>query len=693
MNRFCLPTLSDRNKHPVTNSMLRPVAILLTATILASGAAAAALPDAPSLKPARTYTSQATDSKNAEILHRALNAIDRRDWPEVARLQRQASDATVRDLIMWTRASEGVPGMSFEEVSAALDHLSTWPRTESMRRRAEEIIELSGLNNTQRIDWLTRSGPMSGAGKIALANAYSAVGEKSKATALVKDAWTGNSMDRDLERQVLARYGKVLTQDDHRGRVEFLLWTNQRTAAAGLKPQLTSDYRKLVDARIALAARSRNVDNLVKAVPANLQDNPGLLYDRARWRRAKGNQEGASALLMSFDGKEIPEAGRSKLWKERSVALREDLKNSNWTRAYQLASPHGMTSGSDFADAEWISGWIALRLRGDAARSLQHFETMTDGVSTPISIARGKYWSGRAEDVLGDQDAALAAYTEAARHKFTYYGQLAAERVGDRALSFPVTPPATDGEIAVFEARPLVKALRLLGEAGEVRMFRDFAYHLDDQLDTEVDYVLLAKLADEYHVPDIGVRGAKAGLAKGIVAPDAAYPVVTYPLLKEPRVERSLILALSRQESEMNPNAASHAGALGLMQFIPATARNEARMSGLPYRTSWLTDDPGYNMTLGGQHLDSLLSRFNGSYIMTAAAYNAGPTRPAQWVKDYGDPRKGQIDAIDWVEFIPFSETRNYVQRILENTQVYRHRLSGKAEDINLEEDLKRGKE
>ena len=193
------------------------------------------------------------------------------------------------------------------------------------------------------------------------------------------------------------------------------------------------------------------------------------------------------------------------------------------------------------------------------------------------------------------------------------------------------------------------------------------------------------------HYHDIGVRAGKAALAKGLVAPEAAYPIVDYPLLREPDVERPLILALSRQESEMNPNAVSHANARGLMQFVPRTARREANQRGLPFRLSWLTDDPGYNMTLGGAHLDTLLEAFNGSYIMTAAAYNAGASRPRRWVGEYGDPRAGEIDPIDWVEFIPFSETRNYVQRVLENTQVYRHRVSGEPEVVQLSNDLQRG--
>lgn len=673
--------------------MIRPFALSLLAAVAVSGAAAAGLPESPSLKPARPYASTATDSRNAEILHKALDAAGRYDWKEVARLQGQATDPTVRDLILWKRASEGVPGMGFDEVNDALTRLNDWPKTASMRARAEEIIELSSLTATQRIDWLKASGPRTGEGKVALANALREVGKTDEAMEVVRDAWHNNSMDRALERQVLARFGGKLTQDDHRARVEFLLWTNQRTAASNLKQLLTPDYRKLVDARIALAARGRNVDALVQAVPANLQDNPGLLYDRARWRRTHGNEEGAIPLLTGIDGKDIPEAGRTKLWKERAIAMRNDLKDGNWSRAYQLAAPHGMDDGSDFAEAEWVAGWIALQLNSDPERALQHFETMSKGVSTPISLSRGQYWTGRAEEALGDTARAQLAYLDASEHKFTYYGQLAAERVGDRQIYFAPAVPPTEEETSAFEARPMVKALRLLGEAGETQLFRTFAYHLDDLLETEADYIQLSQLATDYHVPDIGVRGAKAGLAKGVVATDAAYPVVSYPLLKEPQVERSLMLALSRQESEMNPNAISYVGARGLMQFMPSTASREARMSGLPYRQSWLTDDPGYNMTLGGQHLDYLLDRFNGSYIMTVAAYNAGPTRPSKWIADYGDPRTGQVDPIDWVEFIPFSETRNYVQRILENTQVYRSRLSGKPEEIRIQEDLERGKQ
>jgi len=351
-----------------------------------------------------------------------------------------------------------------------------------------------------------------------------------------------------------------------------------------------------------------------------------------------------------------------------------------------------MSQGADFADAEWTAGWIALQHLNDAERAAQHFQRLREGVSTPISLSRANYWFGRALDKMGDQELAQEAYKAAAVHNYAYYGQLASERINQKQLVLTQTPEPTEAERVAFRERSIIKTLRLLGEAGEKGLFRSFAYHIDDQLQTASEQILFSEIGAEYQYPDVGVRGGKAGLGRGIIAPEVAYPVVSFPLQREVQVENALVLALSRQESELNPRAISHANARGLMQMLPSTAREQARREGLPYRKSWLTDDPGYNMTLGAAHLDDLLGTFNGSYIMTAAAYNAGASRPQKWVVDYGDPRKDEIDPVDWVEFIPFSETRNYVQRVLENVQVYRHRISGQATEIRISDDLARGK-
>ncbi len=668
---------------------------LVSCLIALSGAgiaAAAQVPPAPSLKPALVAASDVVSTRDAGLLRDALGAVDRGNWSSVRRIETQIHDETAIDILTWYRARRD-PGISFDRLNLALDRLNDWPDIGMIRTRAEEKLELSALNSPARIAWLeAHGGARSGAGHLVMAAALEATGRHDEAMSDVRIAWHGRTLIRDLTDRTLRNYRSELTQLDHRQRVDFLLWTGQTTAASRMKPLLTPDWRAMVEARIRLQRRSRGVDAAVQSVSSELQNHPGLMFDRAVWRRKARIRNAVAPMLRQIDGADIPAAGRSRLWKERDIAVRSALKDGDWTLAYELSAPHGMSSGRGFAEAEWTAGWVALRHLRDPARALTHFETLEAGVATPISLARAQYWIGRSKEVLGDRDGADAAYGDAAKYPFTYYGQLAAEKISLATIELPATYALEDADRQEFVERPLVKAMRLFAENGWDAAFRKFAYHLDDQLIEQADFALLAELGREYHYSDIGVRGAKAGLAKGVIAAAAAYPVVDYQMSRQPMVERSLILALSRQESEMNPNAISHANARGLMQFIPRTARYEARRQGLPYRTSWLTDDPGYNMTLGGAHLDTLLGQFNGSYIMTAAAYNAGASRPRQWIGDYGDPRAGEVDPIDWVEFIPFKETRNYVQRVLENTQVYRQRLSGEPEPVQLSSDLQRGR-
>ncbi len=667
------------------------LAALLFVSTAAS--ASAAIPTAPSPKPELISASSVVSTHDAGILRDALNAAADRNWAQVRFLETQAQDDIVRKIIRWYRGRSDTE-MSFDELSHLLKSQADWPGMVRVQVRAEEKVADSVLTPEQTIAWFEEvGGPVSGDGRVSLAEAHTRAGQPDMALSMIREAWHGNTLNTRQTQQVLSDYGNQLTREDHEKRADFLLWTAQHSAAARLKPYLGSDWQRLVNARSDLQLRRPGVDAAVNAVPANLQNHPGLLYDRAKWRRRAGQAESEYVpLLAQIDGANVPPAGRDNLWGERGVAVRNALRERNFETAYQLSAPHGMDSGGDFAAAEWMAGWVALRHIGQPERAREHFEFLGNNVSTPISLARAHYWRGRALEALEQQEAAQAAYEEAAKYPFVYYGQLAAEKTGKTQLYLEATGEVSDTDRESFNSRPLVRALKLLAENGEAGEFRYFAYHLDDMLDTEADYILLSELASDYLYHDIGVRGAKAGLAQGIVPTEAAFPVPDYELQREPGVERSVMYALARQESEMNPSAISHANARGLMQFIPSTARIEARNIGLEYRTSWLTDDPGYNMTLGGAHLDTLLEEFTGSYIMAAAAYNAGASRPRRWIREYGDPRTGEIDPVDWVEFIPFSETRNYVQRVLENTQVYRQRLSGEPVDIRLSEDLDRGR-
>lgn len=674
------------------NRLFSLILISLAAGLWTSLASAAQLPSSPSLKPDLIAASDVIATRDAALLREGLQAVDRSAWQEVRQAEIQIRDTTARDILTWYRARRDWR-MSFDEMDRALTRLGGWPEISAIRSRAEEVMELSSLDAPARVAWFeNHGGARSGAGHIVYARALEALGRDDEALVEVRKAWHGRTLSKEVSQRTYSRYKNKFTQSDHRKRVDFLLWTRQTSAAGRLQSLLTPDWRAMVDARSKLIRRARGVDSAVDSVSLELQSHPGLMFDRAQWRRRARMTDRVTPLLRQIDGEDVPEAGRSRLWKERHPQVRVALKNSDWQLAYELAAPHGMHSGRDFAEAEWAAGWISLRHLGNAERALQHFEKLEQGVSTPISLSRAHYWKGRALEALNETAAAQTAYGDAAQYRFSYYGQLAAEKAMQGTIDLPSSYAITDEDRANFQSLSLVRAMRLFAENGWDASFRKFAYHLDDQLKRPQDFELLAELGREYHYADIGVRGAKAGLAKGVVAPDAAYPVVEYPLLREPQVERSLMLALSRQESEMNPSAISHANARGLMQFVPRTAQMEARRQGLPFRTSWLTDDPGYNMTLGGAHLDTLLRQFNGSYIMTAAAYNAGASRPQRWIGEYGDPRAGEVDPVDWVEFIPFSETRNYVQRVLENTQVYRNRLSGEPEDIRLSDDLQRGR-
>ena len=670
--------------------MLKNLFLSSVAGALFCASAGAALPPAPSQKPPVNYTSRVVSTQDAAVFRLALRAAEDSDWRELRALQARARDRSVADLILWLRAT-AEPDPSFDTLDQALQQLSDWPRRSRIIVRAEDAIGGSTLTAAQRITWLERHGPITGDGQVVLGLAYLRTGNREKGTGLIRDAWRGASLTPARRRLILRDHRDLLSQDDFRARADFLVWIGYYSEARSLKPYLTNDWDRLIDARVALARREGGVDNRVRAVPDSLQDHPGLMFERARWRRRAGLTDSVNELLIPIDGADIPLAGRGRLWDERHLALRRALKDGDFITAYALSTTHGLDRGIDFANAEWTAGWLALRRTNEAGRALEHFLTLEQGVSTPISLSRARYWAGRALEATGDDETAVSSFGAAAEFPFTYYGQLGAEKTGEVELVFPTVSEIDEETREAFERNHLVRVARLLGEAGEDRLFRTFVLFMDEQLETEAEHQLLFSMADEYQMPHVGLRGAKAGLSKGIVAPDAAYPILGVQPIKPSNVEQALVMALSRQESELNPKAVSRANARGLMQLLPSTARQQARLEGLPYRTSWLTDDPAYNITLGAAHLDDLLERFNGSYILTIAAYNAGASRPDRWIREYGDPRGGRVDPIDWVETIPFSETRNYVQRVLENLQVYRQRLTGAPVDIRLSEDLERG--
>lgn len=656
----------------------------------------AALPasaiDPPNRKPNHPHKSSVLSRSDAEKVYLALEAASDGDWSDVDRYRAQVNDPVAKKLLFWRVADSSLSGAGFDRLNQALEELDGWPGLSQLEIRAEEAISESALSAAQRIAWLEKSGPRSGEGKLALAEAYKSVGRTADAERLIKDAWHNHSFLVSRQREIANKYAEVLDPEDHRKRTDYLLWSSQRSAAQAMKTYLGAGWDKLVDARIGLATGAGGVDRLVNAVPANLQSDPGLLYERSKWRRHRDRWEDAREPLLQINPAGLPVVALSKIWDEKNLHLRRLIRDDDWQTAYNISSTHGLTEGVDFAEGEFNAGWIALRYLGRPEVALKHFETLEAGVGTALSKSRAQYWTGEALTALGRKAEAAEAYQRGAQNITFFYGQRSAERLGMTNLTLPPIVIPTDAQRQEFESRELVRALRMLAEAGEDYQFRRVSYHLDDQLENVWEYELLFDLADSYGLTQAGVRGAKAGLSAGLIPTRAAYPDFPFviPTDRPSSAEAALIMALTRQETEMNAKAISPARAYGLMQLLASTARAQSRSEGLSYRWSWLLDDPQYNVTLGRGYLGDMIDRFDGSYIMAIAAYNAGPSRPARWVNEYGDPRKGEIDPIDWIESIPFSETRSYVQRVLENVQVYRARIADGSAPLKLTTDLKR---
>ncbi|MCG8444053.1 MAG: lytic transglycosylase domain-containing protein [Caulobacterales bacterium] len=664
--------------------------LIALASTLAPAAHAATEPF-PRLKPTPVFTSELLEADQFAALRAGMQAADDARWSQVRRSMDTVVDPAADNLLLWRRAV-GDPAMSFAEMRAALDVLVEWPRYRQIQAEAESRIASAGLSSAAIAAWFETRPPRSGVGKAAFAEALIAIGRDEEGEAVLGELWRGSTLPLSEQSRLLSRHGRRLTTADHVARVDFLLWSGQRTASRRLLSKLPSGERHLATARLKLMGRERGVDSAIARVPNALREHPGLLYERARWRRGARRTAAALPLILDIPADAGPGVARRKVWTERRIHIRRALKDGDAPTAYQLASNSGLASGASFAEAEWLAGWLALRRLDDIDTAEAHFATLESGVTTPISLARAAFWRGRAAEAAGKASTARTHYKRAAAHTTAYYGQLAATQLSGTAAVASLPPEAQPSRLErqAFNSRQLPRAVTLLAELDELTLFREFAFHLDDQLERPAEFALLAEIAREYGQTGVATRHGKAALARGLVEPGTAYPLIDLPPLPPDAPEEALLLALIRQESEFYPKAISPVGARGMMQLMPSTARSTARSIGRSYRRNWLIDDIDYNIEIGSAHLADLLVDFDGSYVLAAAAYNAGSSRARRWINDYGDPRSGAVDPIDWVESIPFSETRNYVQRVMENLQIYRARLADGAVPITLPQDLAR---
>ena len=619
----------------------------------------------------------------------AFRAAARDNWRLAHRLARSADDPLGATILQWWDYSRLGSTASFDAIARFMAEHPDWPDQRLLQMNAEAAMA-RGVSDAEVIAWYRWRDPVSAPGRLRHADALLARGEDERAATLVRTAWVEGSFGAQELRETYRRYRSLLRREDHVARLDRLVWANYGRAARRMYRYVDEGHQLLAEARLALRARQGGVDRAIQRVPRALRDHPGLVYERLRWRRAKDRDDDAHALLRSPPRELGP---RPRLWwRERAILARRALENGLARRAYGLAAGHSQTAASTYSDAEWLAGWIALRFLDDARMAFPHFVNMHGAVTLPISRARGAYWAGRAAQELGDRDGAQRWYERAAAYRATFYGQLALAQIAARDAPLIGAAPASEAQ-PTLNGHPLVAAVRFLTFLGRDYLAEPFYDRLSRLAHNEADHAEIAALALSVGKPDQAIRAAQKAAQDGYVSIERLFPLVDVPFARNNGdLEHALVLALIRQESRFDRQARSSAGALGLMQLMPRTARSVARSMGLSESSKRLTSSATHNIALGSRYLDDLIERYDGSYLLAVAAYNGGPRNVARWIAANGDPRHdADVDIIDWIEMIPIPETRNYVQRVLEGTQVYRWQLDRRPTASSLERDLVRG--
>lgn len=633
--------------------------------------------------PALPMAAQATEAQEIAALNAAMKLVDTQDW-EGAHAAALGAGPVGADVVEWSRlrASQGFLG----DYEAFLQRRSDWPGLPYLKEKGEVAVARSD-DPARVIAYFGADLPRSGTGSVALVRAYDLQGRKAEAEAEAVRGWAALKFTAEDQAELLARHGDVV-RSVHEPRTDRILWDGSRAdEAQRMVPLLSRDWAALATARMALRADKDGVTALVAAVPAGLRDDPGLAFERFLYRMRKDNYTDAAALIIERSGSAVS-LGDPEAWAEKRTSLaRYLMRNGAAKDGYRVASTHHLTEGVDFADLEFLSGYIALRKLGDPARALTHFGRLQAVAATPISLARAYYWTGRAQAALGDKAKAAVAYQQAARFQTSYYGLLAAEKLGlslDPAVLSEKRP--ADWRGASFVKSSVFIAARRLFKADQYVLAARFMLHLgeglsDKELEQLSDYTMEA---GQYRT---AVLIAKAAIDRDLVFARPYFPVPDM-VPDGLAVSRALALSIARRESEFDPGARSTAGALGLMQVLPATAAHMADALGLPFVAGRLTTDPAYNVTLGAEYLRKMADEFGPSVALIASGYNAGPRRPREWIVANGDPRLASVDVVDWVESIPFTETRTYVMRVVEGVVIYRAKLKGVAGPVRITAEL-----
>jgi len=643
---------------------------------------------APRIAAAQTLSISPAD---LSALKEAITAARRSNIPHASELQSTISDPLARKLVQWSilRNNDESETIELARYTAFISENPSWPAIGLLRRRAEATLWSDRPDPAVVRSFFGKQQPTTAKGKFALARALLLQGERSAAQSLVRDAWHNDAFSNDLETPALDVFSDLITTADHKARMDMRLYAEDVDGGLRSANRAGGNAPVIARARIAVIRKAGNAKALLDAVPADGQRDIGYIFSRVQLLRRGEQAAEAAQLILSIPQDHGQAMDADQWWLERRLVARKLLDLGDAKTAYRVVRDAAVPNKDNYrVEQQFTAGWIALRFLHEPAGALAHFAKIAQRINNPIALARAGYWQGRAAEAMGRKDEAHAHYEAAARHSTAYYGQIARAKLGYKEISLRPAPEPRDGH-----ASPEVeRAIELLYAVDELDLVAGALADLGERTSDVPGLAALAEAAARHGDARSMALLGKAALGRGLPLEHYAFPVVGIPEYRPigPAVEPAVVYAIARQESTFNPKTVSSARAMGLMQVTPAAARYVAGKYHAPYDERRLLSDQTYNVQLGAAELGELIQDYRGSYILTFVGYNAGRGRVKEWIAKHGDPRDPKVDPIDWVERIPFSETRNYVQRVMENLQVYRVRFGGGSK-LLIEADLHRG--
>ncbi|MGD9659346.1 MAG: lytic transglycosylase domain-containing protein [Methylocystis sp.] len=662
--------IDDEAAHPVENSLFSAEEDGALPAIVANAPTASWLNGAET--PVDSTASLLGDDADAFI--QAVAAYKAGDFVQgdeaASRAQAPLAGAAAR----WVGLRLHARNAGFKRIAEFLADHPNWPAADWLRRRGEQALVAEHQPDKIVLAWFAEAEPLTAYGKYALARATARKGDFETAAALARDAWRNEDVGQGFDKNFNNELGELLTPADHKFRADRLLYAGKSSLALRSAELAGKDVVLLARARIS------GTDKAAASLPPSVRNDPGLLYGRVhKLRKANKFAEAGALLRKAPHDIEVVVDGDA-WWEERRIVARKLLDQGDPETAYVLCAQHAAVKTSRKVDAEFNAGWIALRFLNNPTKAEAHFRTLAEIAETPLQKSRAFYWLGRTAEAArttNDDSAARNFYLQAATHSTTFYGQLANARLGAEDHPIRPSPAAASGD----DRDEAVRVAELLFALGEKKVAFPLALDSARKLEDEAQVAALGEVVTRQGDAKLSLIYGKVASYRGIALDDVAFPGYGVPDFNAlpGSASRSIVFAVARQESAFDPKAVSSAGAMGLMQMIASTARHTASMRGVSFDISRMLKDPPFNAQLGAAHLGILLGEYRGAYLLTFAAYNAGGGRVKQWMDAYGDPRKPHVDPIDWVERIPITETRNYVQRVMENFVVYRAKFEDKS--------------